>query len=103
MKTTLTFLLTLFLSGPTVAQDQLAERLPDILQTVNAQMVHVEGGSFTMGCTPEQENCGDDEKPTRRVQINSFKIGKYEVTQELWEAVMWGEPECFCGLPPVSG
>ena len=54
---------------------QPAERLPEILQMVNAQMVRVEGGSFTMGCTPEQENCDDDEKPPRRVQINSFEIG----------------------------
>ena len=83
MKTTLTFLLIFFLSGPTVAQEQLAERLPEILQTVNAQMVRVEGGSFIMGCTPEQEKCFGDEKPTHRVQVGSFGISKYEVTNEL--------------------
>ena len=99
MKTTLTSLLILFLVSPTVAQEQLAERLPDILQTVNAQMVRVEGGSFTMGCTPEQENCNDDEKPTRRVQVDSFEISKYEVTQELWEAVMGENPSAFENCP----
>ena len=104
MKTTLTSLLVFFLSGPTMAQEQLAERLPEILQTVNAQMVRVEGGSFTMGCTPEQENCNDDEKPTHRVQIKSFEIGKYEVTQELWEAVMGENPSAFedCPQCPVE-
>ena len=104
MKTTLTSLLVLFLSVPTVAQDQLAERLPDILQTLETQMVRVEGGSFTIGCTPEQENCNDDEKPTHLVQVGSFEIGKYEVTQELWEAVMGANPSAFedCPQCPVE-
>ncbi len=45
-------------------------------------MVQVEGGSFTMGCTSEQgSNCEDDESPTHRVELSSFSIGKYEVTQ----------------------
>jgi formylglycine-generating enzyme required for sulfatase activity len=52
-------------------------------------MVFVEGGTFTMGCTEEQGgDCGDDEKPTRGVTVSGFYIGKYEVTQALWKAVM---------------
>ena len=114
MKTILTFLLVLFLSGPAVAQDLPPDTLADkatkaiengdrqkALRMVNAQMVRVEGGSFTMGCTPEQENCGADEKPTHRVQIGSFEIGKYEVTQELWEAVMGENPSAFGIAPSV--
>ncbi len=99
MKTPLAFPLVLFLSGPVVAQEQLAERLPEIVQAINAQMVRVEGGSFTMGCTPEQEHCADDERPTHRVQIGRFEIGKYEVTQELWEAVMGENPSAFADCP----
>ena len=112
MKTTQTFLLVLFLSGSAVAEDLPPDTLADketkameggdrqkALRMVNAQMVRVEGGSFTMGCTPEQENCGDDEKPTHRVQIGSFEIGKYEVTQELWEAVMGENPSTFVDCP----
>jgi formylglycine-generating enzyme len=41
-----------------------------------------------MGCTSEQSNCDSDEKPTRRVTISDFYIGKYEVTQKQWRAVM---------------
>ena len=112
MKTILTFLPILFLSGPAMAEDLPPDTLADketkameggdrqkALRMVNAQMVRVEGGSFTMGCTPEQENCGDDEKPTHRVQIGSFEIGKYEVTQELWEAVMGENPSTFVDCP----
>ena len=52
------------------------------------EQVRVPGGSFTMGCTPEQKNCDHDEKPAHQVQVNGFQIGKYEVTNELWEAMM---------------
>ena len=47
------------------------------------QTILVQGDIFTMGCTPEQaEFCGDDEKPAHTVQVNTFKMGKYEVTNE---------------------
>ena len=34
----------------------------------------------------------DNEKPQHRVNIQSFEIGKYEVTQEQWYAVMGNNP-----------
>ena len=53
------------------------------------EMVLVEGGTFTMGCTDNDgRDCEEDEKPAHRVTISSFYIGKYEVTQGLWKAVM---------------
>ncbi len=61
-------------------------------ETVNGyrfEMVPVAGGTFTMGCTGEQgSDCGDDEEPTHSVTLSSYYIGKYEVTQGLWRAVM---------------
>ncbi len=72
------------------------------------EMVHVEGGSFTMGCTPEQGDkwggCDSDQFPVHRVRVSSFEIGKYEVTQELWEAVMGQNPSRFkdCLQCPVE-
>ena len=42
--------------------------------------VWVEGGSFYMGCTSEQSDCDDDEKPVHTVSIDGFYITKYEVT-----------------------
>lgn len=61
------------------------------------QMVRIPGGSFTMGCTREQEDCYDNEKPAHRVWVSSFELSKYEVTQELWEAVMGANPSHFSG------
>lgn len=55
------------------------------------EMVYVSGGTFTMGATPEQGNDAlDDEKPAHKVTLDSYYIGKYEVTNELWKAVMGG-------------
>jgi formylglycine-generating enzyme required for sulfatase activity len=62
------------------------------------EMVRVEGGTFTMGCTSEQGgDCYDDEKPTHQVTVSSFQIGKYEVTQAQWRAVMGNNPSHFSG------
>lgn len=52
-------------------------------------MVYAVGGSFTMGCAPEREDeCRDNEKPAHNVTLSDFYIGKYEVTQAQWKAVM---------------
>ena len=42
-----------------------------------------------MGGTSEQGNdCENNEKPTHEETLPFFYIGKYEVTQKLWKAVM---------------
>ncbi|MDR0843529.1 MAG: formylglycine-generating enzyme family protein [Acidobacteriota bacterium] len=57
------------------------------------ELVFVKGGIFHMGCTPEQGNyCEDDEKPMHQVTLSDFYIGKYEVTQAQWNAVMNENP-----------
>jgi formylglycine-generating enzyme required for sulfatase activity len=56
-------------------------------------MIYVKGGSFTMGCTSEQgSECRDNEKPAHQVTLSDFYIGKYEVTQKQWRAVMGTDP-----------
>lgn len=70
----------------------------EIIQNLIDNMVPVEGGTFTMGATSEQGNdSGDDVKPAHQVTLSSFSIGKYEVTQEEWEAVMGNNPSAFKG------
>ncbi|MBO7477253.1 MAG: SUMF1/EgtB/PvdO family nonheme iron enzyme [Salinivirgaceae bacterium] len=60
------------------------------------EMVYVEGGTFTMGATTEQgSNAGKNEKPTHSVTLSDFYIGEYEVTQDLWKAVMGTNPSHF--------
>lgn len=64
---------------------------------VQFTMVAVEGGTFTMGATPEQTGYDNDEQPTHQVTLSSYYIGETEVTQALWEAVMGNNPSFFKG------
>ena len=53
------------------------------------EMIRVEGGKMTIGATEEQmENAETNEKPAHEVHLHSFYIGKFPVTQNIWEAVM---------------
>lgn len=63
-------------------------------------MVPVQGGTFTMG----SNNGQDDEKPPHQVTLSSFSIGKYEVTQADWFAIMGTRPSLFenCDQCPVE-
>ena len=62
------------------------------------EMVKVEAGTFMMGATSEMKNPYDDEKPVHQVTLtNDYYMGKYEVTQALWQAVMGKNPSYFKG------
>jgi formylglycine-generating enzyme required for sulfatase activity len=53
----------------------------------------IAAGEFMMG-----GNKYPDERPVHQVRISqAFEIGKYQVTQALWEAVMHGNPSRFKG------
>ena len=86
---------------PTVAQQPVVQ--PTVTNSdnisipvkdgISIDMVRVEAGTFTMGATPEMKEPDDDEKPTHQVTLtNDYYIGKYEVTQALWQAVMGNNP-----------
>jgi len=55
--------------------------------------VRVEGGTFQMG----SNNGKDNEKPVHTVKITGLYMGKYEVTQKEWTAVMGSNPSEFKG------
>ena len=60
---------------------------------VSFEMVYVEGGTFDMGATTEQgSDAESDEKPVHSITLSDYYIGKCEVTQELWLAVMGSWP-----------
>ena len=69
-----------------------------VLEKLLENMVFVEGGTFTMGATSEQGGDAEsDEKPAHQVTLSNFFIGKYEVTQAEWQAVMGSNPSYFKG------
>ena len=53
-------------------------------------MIPVKGGTFKMGATAPTnlKVAEDDEFPVHEVTLDNFKIGQYEVTADLWKAVM---------------
>ncbi len=51
---------------------------------IEPEMVYVPGGTFLMGSTDGES----DEAPVHQVTLDSFYIGKYEVTQSQWQAIM---------------
>lgn len=80
---------------------QAAEASAPTIQTITVgnvsfNMIRVDGGTFMMGATNEQE---DDawiyEKPAHQVTLSPYYIGETEVTQALWEAVMGNNPSKF--------
>ena len=65
---------------------------------ISIEMVKVEAGTFMMGATSEMKDPYDDQKPVHQVTLtNDYYMGKYEVPQALWEAVMGSNPSYFKG------
>ncbi len=64
------------------------------VEGVKFTMVKVEGGTFTMGATPEQgaTEPQPNEKPAHEVTVGDFWIAQTEVTQELFEIVSGFNP-----------
>ncbi len=63
-----------------------------LIQRIEQDMVFVEGGEFMMGGKGM-----DREKPIHRVVLDDFHIGRFPVTQALWEAAMGENPASFQG------
>ena len=61
---------------------------------VEMDMVFVPGGSFEMGTASGGES---NERPVHTVTLTGFYMGKYEVTQLQYEAVMGTNPSYFTG------
>ncbi len=60
---------------------------------VPVEFVYVKGGTFRMGGTSEQgTDAQEDEFPVHSVSLDDFYIGKFEVTRQLYKAVMGGDP-----------
>jgi formylglycine-generating enzyme required for sulfatase activity len=66
----------------------------DLGRSVKMDFVRIPSGSFMMG----DEKGDDEEKPVHRVTVSKpFYMGKFEVTQEQWEAVTGSNPSHFKG------
>ena len=79
------------------AQDSVA--VVDLPEGQRLEMVWVEGGTFTMGSNSARGVSHNYEatRPEHRVTVDGFFIGRLEVTQGVWKAVMGENPSKFTG------
>jgi formylglycine-generating enzyme required for sulfatase activity len=66
---------------------------------LSGEMVLIPSGVFTMGSAAVEADRRNEEGPQRQVRVERFELGKYEVTQGQWLAVMGNNPSNFkaCG------
>ena len=69
----------------------------DLGNGVTLDMVSIPGGSFIMGAPQDEEKSRDYERPQHKVNIQSFLMGKFQVTQEQYEAITGKNPSHFKG------
>ena len=100
MKLRLVVLTIVLFSGSTYAQTTAHAKpktaakpsVAEVTAAIEANMIFINGGSFTMGCTKEQDTCYASEKPAHKVTLSNFYMNKYPVTQREWETVMGTRP-----------
>ena len=69
----------------------------EVLKALEANMVSVPAGTFSMGAPSSDNDAADNEMPQHQVTLAAYKICKYEVTQEVWIAVMGSNPSSVKG------
>ena len=85
------------------SKGQIANRYPGLVRVfrenigndITLEMVAIPGGSFVIGSPNTEAGRSKTEGPQRTVNISPFFIGKYEVTQEQYQAVVGNNPSWF--------
>ena len=87
------------LSAPSISSQKtigfrVARNIPPYIE-----MIGIEGGTFLMGNSIRGGR--DNEKPSHSVEVGSFELGKYEITQKQWAAVMGADSVSSCPACPA--
>ncbi|MFN6569146.1 bifunctional serine/threonine-protein kinase/formylglycine-generating enzyme family protein [Dendronalium sp. ChiSLP03b] len=69
----------------------------DLGNSVTLEMVQIPGGTFTMGSPAGEEKRYPSEGPQHLVKVPGFFMGKYEITQAQYQAIMGTNPSNFKG------
>ena len=76
----------------------------DLGNGITLTMVQIPGGTFMMGSPEEEAQRESDESPQHHVKVPGFFMGKYEITQAQYQAIMNNNPSSFKGEKrPVEG
>ncbi len=96
MKFGLSSLLLCLLVQPAVAQRKYNKT---IFGPLKIETVNVNGGTFDMGA----DDGAQDRKPGHTVVLSNFMMGKYEIKQQQWVALMDSNPSFYiCDECPVT-
>ncbi len=82
-------------------QSAFAQKAKDAkAEAVSIDMIYVKGGKFDLGNDSEAV----DRRPAHTVNLKDFSIGRYEVTEAQWVAVMGKNPSSYtyCSTCPVT-
>ncbi len=73
----------------------LSEEQKTVVRNLVANLVNVSGGTYRMGAQnsdPQSDNydpeARDNESPVHKVTLSDFYLGRFEVTQREWRAIM---------------
>ena len=91
---------TSYVAQSMTAKAEFSLKKDDLRPPNKGGMVHIPAGSFTMGCSAGDSECGDNEKPAKQVTLTKgFNMDTTEVTQGEYERVMGKNPSYFkdCG------
>jgi formylglycine-generating enzyme required for sulfatase activity/tRNA A-37 threonylcarbamoyl transferase component Bud32 len=69
----------------------------DLGSGVTLEMVEIPGGTFIMGSPENEAGRDSNESPQHQVTIPSFCMGKYQLTQAQYQAIMGSNPSRFKG------
>jgi formylglycine-generating enzyme required for sulfatase activity len=78
------------------AQEEFALEVVPVLSSISANMIRIQGGTFTMG-SPANEPERRDDETQHQVTVNGFYMGKYQVTQREYQEVRGTNPSFFKG------
>jgi formylglycine-generating enzyme required for sulfatase activity len=94
-------LLAIAACGSPPQQAAPAAAAPRVIKdcSVCPELIPIPAGVFTMGSPSDEPDRDPSEGPQRRVNITAFLLGRTEVTQAQWRAVMGSNPSRFvdCG------
>jgi formylglycine-generating enzyme required for sulfatase activity len=81
-------------------QAQQSQQLIESLNvSTSLEMVVIPAGKFMMGAPESEKDSGDDERPQHEVNVSTFLMGKYPITQAQWRIVA-GMPQVKRELKP---
>ncbi|MBO1066628.1 MULTISPECIES: bifunctional serine/threonine-protein kinase/formylglycine-generating enzyme family protein [Nostocales] len=69
----------------------------DLGKGVKLEMIAIPGGTFLMGSPENEAGRRDSESPQHQVTVPSFFMGKYQLTQAQYQAILGTNPAFFKG------